>query len=376
MNFELTKEQQILKTSAREFLKKESPVSLRKDLHQQNIPISTRLWQKMAELDWMGLIIPEEYGGIGGDFMDLAVILEEMGRCCSPGPYFSSAVMSTLLILEFGTEAQKKAYLPPLANGEAILTTALHESQAVNDLSKTQATAVATDDAYILNGTKLFVENAVIADTIICAAKTSANSDTVGLFAVDGKSDGLSTTPLDTLSYNNQSEAVLADVTVPKAQWLGEKEISVEDLSKVLDQCTIAKCVEMVGNVQAALDKTVDYAKQRKQFNQPIGSFQAIQHHCTNMLIETDCARHLTWYAAWKIQEGQDDSLAVSMAKRWTNKASRNVTFKGHLVHGAIAFCEEHDMHLHYRTAKAGETTFGTDDPHLQRIAASLFGDM
>jgi alkylation response protein AidB-like acyl-CoA dehydrogenase len=375
MDLEHTEEQNILKSSAQSFLKKECPPSLMKDMKDDERGYPQELWDKMVELGGLGVIIPEEYGGIGGDFLDLSIILEAMGEACCPGPYFSTVVLGGSAILSAGSDEQKQMLLPKLVNGELILTLALTEPGSWYGASGIKIQATKDKDEYIIDGTKLFVENAHIADYNLCVARTDGDAGSeegLTLFLVDGKSEGLRCTLLETLAYDKQCEVVFDKVRVPGENILGEPGQAWDILKDLQEQAAVAKCAEMVGGLQAAFDMTVAYAKEREQFGRAIGSFQAIQHHCANMVIDVDGARFITYQAAWKIAEGLPASLEAAMAKAWTSEASRRVTHLGHQIHGAISFCEEHDMHLYYRKAKAGEVAFGDGDYHLEKVAQQL----
>lgn len=374
MDLEFTEEQNLLKSAARNFLKNECPPSLMKEMREDERGYSQKLWDRMAELGWLGVMVPEEYGGIGGDFLDLAIILESMGGVCCPGPYFST-VVSGLAILSGGSEEQKQRILPKMARGELILTLALMEPEAWFEASSISTTATREGEDYILEGTKLFVDNAHLADYILCAARTESGGGAgkgVSLFLVDGKAPGVRCTLLKTLAYDKQCEVVFDRVKVPAENFLEEPGKGPALLEPLQEKATVAKCAEMVGGLQSVLDMTVTYAKEREQFGQPIGSFQAVQHHCADMVIDVDGARFITYQAAWRLAAGLPAGREAAMAKAWTSDAARRVTRLGLQVHGAISYCDEHDMHLYYRKAKAGEMAFGDSDHHLEKVARSL----
>jgi alkylation response protein AidB-like acyl-CoA dehydrogenase len=329
----------------------------------------------MADLGWMGVMIPEEYDGMGGDFLDLAILLEAMGASCCPGPFFSTVVSGCLAVLDGGNETQKKEILPGVANGDLVLTMASVEPGTWYGNAGINTRAREEGEHYIIEGTKLFVENANIADYMLCAARTgegAAPEEGLTLFLVDGKSAGIECTPLKTLAYDKQFEVIFNKVKVPAGNIIGKKGEAFELLEAVHEKAAVAKCAEMLGGIQTIFDMSVSYAKERKQFGKPIGSFQAIQHHCANMVVDVDGARFITYQAAWKMAEGLEATMEASMAKAWTSEASRRVGFLGHQIHGAISFCDEHDMHLYYRRAKAGEVAFGDGAYHLEKIAKQL----
>lgn len=375
MDLELSKEQKALKSSAREFLKKECPPEQMRNMKDDQTGYSPVLWKKMAELGWMGVAIPERYDGLGGDFIELAIILESMGEVCCPGPFFSTVVLGGLTLLDAGSEEQKSDLLPKLVNGDLVMALAQNEPGSWFDAAGIKTSAQKEGEDYIIEGTKLFVENAHIADHIICLAKTGDGSDpenNLSLFLVDGKDPSVKCTLLDTLAYDKQAEVIFDQVRVPAKNMLGKEGEGWQVLKGIQEQAAVAKCAELVGIIQTTFDMTVAYAKDRRQFGRPIGSFQAIQHHCANMVIDVDGARFITYQAAWRIAQGLTAKTESSMAKAYTSEASRKVTFLGHQIHGAISFCDEHDMHLFYRKAKAGEMAFGDSNYHLEKVAQQL----
>ncbi len=376
MDLGFSEEQEMLRKTARDFLETECPTSLVKEMAEDEQGYTSGLWGKMAELGWMGLALPEEYDGMGMSFLDLAVLLEEMGRACLPGPFFSTVVLGGLTILEAGNEEQKKEFLPKIAAGEAILTMALTEPSASYDPASITVKAVPDKDDYVISGTKLFVENAHIADYLICVTRTKdgagKDGDGITLFLVDGKSPGIATTLLKTIAGDKQCEVAFDNVRVPQKNMLGERDKGWPVVAKILQKATVAKCAEMIGGAQAALDMSVAYAKERIQFGRPIGSFQAIQHHCANMVTDVDGSRFITYQAAWKVSEGLPAVMEVSMAKAWVSEAYRRVTQLGHQIHGGIGFCMDHDMPLYFKRAKAAEPTFGSADWHREIVAREL----
>jgi len=371
----LSEEQEILKTSARDFLAKECSKELVKELDESDTGYSAEMWQKMAELGWMGLVFPEEYGGSGGTFLDLVVLLEEMGYNILPGPFFSTVVLGGLPILSAGSEEQKKEILPRIANGEAILTMALTEPSASYEASAIAVKASPRGDEYIINGTKLFVPDANVADYLLCAAKTkeTANPEEgITIFVVDAKSPGIKCTLLKTLARDKQNEVIFDNVSVPKSSILGELDRGWPIVKDILEKAAVAKCAEMVGGAQAALEMAVDYAKERVQFGHPIGSFQAIQHYCANMVTDVDGARYITHEAAWMVSEGLPAIKEVAMAKAWVSDAYQRVTLLAHQIFGAIGFTMDHDLHLYYRRAKVGAQAFGDSDFQREIVAGEL----
>ncbi|MCP4755127.1 MAG: acyl-CoA/acyl-ACP dehydrogenase [Proteobacteria bacterium] len=375
MDYDLNKEQKTLATSAREFLKKECPPSLLHEMKDDEKGYPQKLWDQMAELGWTGVIVPEKYGGIGGSFLDLCILLETMGEACCPAPFFSTVVLGGLAVMLAGNEEQKETHLSKIANGESIFALAMQEPASGYGTSRISMPATADRDDYILNGTKLFVENAGVADQLLCVARTDPQKpveEGLTVFLVDAGSPGINYTPLKTLAFDKKYEVVFEQVRVPKKNVLGEVNQAWSMLETLQEQATVAKCAEILGGMQASLDMAVAYAKERTQFGRPIGSFQAIQHHCANMLADVDGSRFITNQAAWKIAEGLPVSMDASMAKAWTTGASRRVTLLNHQIHGGVSFCMDYDVHLYYRRGKAAEAAFGDYDFHLEKIADQL----
>ena len=375
MDIGLSEEQEILKASARDFLATECPKKLVKELDESDKGYSPELWRKMAELGWMGLVFPEDYGGSGGTFLDLVVLLEEMGYNILPGPFFSTVVLGGLPILKAGSEEQRKEFLSKIARGELIFTMALTESTASYDASAITVKASPRNGEYSINGTKLFVTDANVADYLLCVARTeeTANPETgITIFVVDAKTPGIKCTLLKTLARDKQNEVVFDNVNVAKENIVGGLDQGWPVIQDTLEKAAVAKCAEMVGGAQAALEMAVNYAKERIQFNRPIGTFQAVQHYCANMVTDVDGARYITYKAAWKLSEGLPATKSVAMAKAWVGDAYQRVTMLGQQVFGAIGFTMDHDMHLYYRRARAGAIAFGNSNFHREVVAKEL----
>jgi len=376
MDLALSEEQEMLKTMARDFLTEKLPKAVVREIEESELGYSPDLWQEMAELGWVGLVFPEKFGGGGMGFLDLAVLLEEMGKACLPGPYFSTLILGGFPILDAGSEEQKQEYLPKIASGETIFTLALTEPSARYDAAAIEVKATANDDAYILNGTKLFVPDAHIADYMLVVARTDDKAKGeagITIFIVDAKSPGISHTMLKTMANDNLCEVVFNQVSVPTENILGQLNQGWSEVQKIIQRAAIAKCCEVVGCVQQALDMTVDYAKERKQFDRPIGSFQIIQHYCADMATDVDGARLSTYQAAWMISEGLPCTLEVAVAKAWAGEASQRIMALAHQIHGAIGYSIDHDLQFYTRRAKAAEATFG-DASFYREIVAQEMG--
>ncbi len=369
MDLGLNEAQQMLKNSAQEFLEAECPDTYVREMEEDENGYTSDMWQKLAEQGWLGLIIPEKYGGVELEFQDLAILLEEMGRYMLPGPYFSNVVLGGMSIMDSGTEEQKQEYLPRLAEGQIIVTLALNEPSGRWDAEGIQLSATENGDDYTLNGTKLFVPNAHVSDYIVVAARTGSGENDISLFIVSSQTNGVNQTLLKTIASDRQSEVSFDNVSVSSSSLLGEKNQGWKTIEKVLKWGAVGKCAEMSGGGQSVLDMTVEYAKQRTQFGRPIGTFQAIQHHCANMATDVEGAKFITYQAAWMLSEGLPADREVAMAKAWVSDSYKRVCALGHQSHGAIGFTKEHNMQLYSRRAKAAELAFGDSDLHLDKVA-------
>lgn len=372
MDLSLSEEQEMLRKAARDFLTDKCPKTLVKEMEEDEKGYSPQLWQEMAELGWLGLAFPEKYGGSEMKFLDLLILLEEMGRACLPGPFFSTVVLGGLPILDIGSEEQKQEYLPQIADGKAIFTLALTEPSGRYDAAAVEVKAVADGDDYVINGTKLFVPDAHIADCLLCVARTgeqAAPEDGVTLFLVDAKSPGIGYTMLKTIASDKLCEVVFDQVRVPKKNILGQLNQGWREVQKIIERAAVAKCCEMVGGMQQVLEMTVDYAKERKQYDRPIGSFQVIQHYCAHMATDVDGSRFCTYQAAWMLSEGLPCTKEAAIAKAWTGDAYRRVLALSHQIHGAIGVTMDHDLHFYTARAQAAAATLGDADFYREIVA-------
>lgn len=374
MDYGLNEQQQMLKTAASDFLEKECTTTLVRELEEDEKGYSPELWRKMAELGWLGLVFPEEYDGMEGDFQDLVVILEEMGKAILPAPFVSTVVCGGLTILDVGTKEQKREFLPKIADGEMILAFALTEPSATYRPSGVALKAKAQGEEYVLSGTKLFVPFAHIADYLLCAAKTGdgQGEDGITLFLVEGKSSGLNYTVLKTIGSDKQCEVNFQNVRVPQENILGEIDLGWPVIKRILDRAAIAESALMLGGGQKVLSMSVTHATERIQFGHPIGSFQVIQHKCADMLIDIEGSRYITYLAADKLSKGLPYTLEASMAKAWTSDAYQRICVHGQQIHGGVGLITDHDMQLYFRRAKLSEQAFGDSAFHREEMALKM----
>jgi len=374
MDLGLDEQQEMLKNFARDFLEKECPEQLVRAMEEDEKGYSPELWQKMAQQGWMGLIIPENYGGTGMNVCELVVLVEEFGRALVPGPFISTVVLGGVPIMEAGTEEQRQQFLPKIASGELIMTLALTEPSAKWTADGVQLEAKKDGSDYVLNGTKLFVQDAHVSDYMVVAARTGGSGEEgITLFLVDSKSPGINFEVLKTIAADKQCEVVFEDVKVSASSRLGAEGQGWPIIEKTKKVATVAACAYLVGLSQMDFDVTLNYAKERVQFGRPIGSFQAIQHKLADAVIDVDGSRFITYKAAWSLQEGEPDAdLMISMAKAWTSDASRRVVAHGQQIHGGIGFTKEYKIQLYFRRQKWMELMWGDADYHRELVAQKL----
>ena len=375
MDLDFTQEQDMLRTSARDFLTTECDKAKVRKLEEDEKGYSPEIWGKMAELGWLGLMIPDKYEGMGMGFMDLVVVLEEIGRNILPSPFFATVVLGAPPIVGAGSEEMKKDILPKVSKGEAILTLALTEPSASYRADGVELKAAAKGDSFVLNGTKLFVEHGNNASYMVVVARTKSGGNPengITLFLVDARSPGIKVEVVDTIGLDKQCEVTFKNVSVPKKNIIGELDKGWPIVARTLQLATMAKCAEMTGGMQAVLDMSVAYAKERMQYGRPIGSYQAMQHMLADMYTRVLMSKNIVYEAAWMVAEGLECADKVSIAKAWCNEAYKKVTEDGVQVHGAIGTTRDHDMGLYYRRAKAADPTFGDTEDHREVVAQSL----
>jgi len=364
MDFGLNEDQETLAKYARDFLTNECPTTFVRKMMEDETAFDRDFYRKMAELGWMGIAIPEEFGGQGMTYVDLAVLLEEMGRSLVPGPFFASVCLAAPVIIETGSGAE---ILRGIASGERNASVAITEDGGRIDASGIELKA----DGTSLSGTKRFVLDAHVADTLIVAARTNESDDPtegVTLFAVDAKASGVSVSQLKAMDTTRR----LCDVTFDGAQGevLGEVGRGWRPLERGLQKATGLLCAECVGGAAQVLDMSVAYARERVQFGRPIGSFQAVKHKCADMLVDVEMSRSATYFAAWAASEDDPElPLAASIAKAFCGDAFTRVASNGIHVHGGIGFTWEHDMHLYFKRAKTNEVFLGDPTYHRDLVA-------
>jgi alkylation response protein AidB-like acyl-CoA dehydrogenase len=354
MQFGLSESQEFLKDSARKFFAGECPSAEMRRLMDTDTAYDAALWSKLTDQGYTGIIFPEEYGGVGLGKVELLLLMEEAGRALLPGPFFSTVVLAGSVLDAVATPAHKKKYLEPICHGGVRSTVALVEDSANWDPQSVEMIATSGK----LTGKKFFVSDAAVADFFIVVARD-------GVFVVDSQARGLKITPMSGMDLTRKLYVVEFSDTA------AEKIGCTSNLSRAFDIATAALAAELVGGMQRTLDITVEYAKTRKQFGKPIGMFQAVQHQCADMYLETESSRSAVYYAGWALEENTPDAAtAVSIAKMYASDAARTVGNRGIQIHGGMGFTWENDVHLYYRRAKASETSFGDATFHRERIAS------
>jgi len=375
MDFSLSEEQELLRNSARDFFRTECTKSVVKEIEAGDLGYSPELWKKMAALGWMGLMLPEAYGGAELSLLDLAVLFEEFGRAAMPSPMFCNMV-AALAVTEFGTEEQKKSILPGVATGDLILTLALAEPEVNYAPRFVAARAVPRDGGFAITGTKLLVPYAHVAAFLLVVARTEGSpGDDSGLtvFIVDSKAQGIVVPPpMDTIARDKQFEVQLDNVSVSSSDFLGSLNEGLPLVESILGKATAIQCAEMVGGAQQALEITAEHDKTRIQFERPLGAFQAVQHRLADMFIDINGARWVTYQAVWRLSEGLPADREVAIAKAFANLACQRVTSSAQHLHGGIGVDVDYDLHYYFRRAKAFELSLGNTPLHLRTIEAEI----
>jgi len=353
MDFDFSPDQYTLRDEARRFLEAQCPTGHVREFIDDPAGWSSTLWKQMADLGWMGLPFPEELGGLGQSFLDLVLLLGELGRAVAPVPFLSSVAQAGQVLLRHGSAAQRERWLPGIASGEKVATLAIAEAAGSYD----DAGVSAVVSGGRLSGEKRYVLDAPIADLFVVAARDGSD---VRWFVVEEGADVVTqrsydlTRPIGSVSFDGAAA----------------EPLEAPGLEPGLGIATAALTAEMVGTASKILDLSVSYAKEREQFGRPIGSFQAIKHKCAEMLTDLESSRSAAFYACWAVAtDAEDAPLAVAVAKSYCSDALARLGGEGVQVHGGIAFTWEHDMHLFLKRIKTAEALFGDAAEHRERIA-------
>jgi alkylation response protein AidB-like acyl-CoA dehydrogenase len=370
MNFAFSEEQEELRRTVRSFLEQKSPETEVRRLMETDDGYDPAVWKQMGEqLGLQGLAIPEEFGGSGYSYVELIVILEEMGRRLLCAPYFSTVVLAANTLIHSGDDAAKKEWLPGIASGETIATLAFTEDTGRWDEAGITATASKSGDGWSITGTKSYVIDGHVADLILVAARSDKG---VSIFAVPADASGLTRTLLTTMDQTRKQARI--ELSNTPGTLIGAEGQGWSVIDRVLDLAAVALSAEQVGGAQFVLDMAVQYAKDRIQFGRPIGSFQAIKHKCADMLLEVESAKSAAYYAGWCAAELNDELPSVAaLAKAYCSEAYFHASADNIQIHGGIGFTWEHPAHLYFKRAKSSELLFG-DPAYWRELLAQRIG--
>lgn len=374
MDTTLTDEEVMIRESARRFLDANCPTSLVREMEKDPQGFAPALWQQAVDLGWLGMCLPEAYGGSELPLVYLGLVMEEVGRAIAPLPLLSTS-MAALAIAESGSEAVKSAVLPGVVAGETMLSWAVSEQDPRFRLSSIAISAAEDGDAFVVNGTKLFVENFGASKHCLVAVRTaSATTENAGLslLLIDTDDAALTETPLVTLAKDRMSAVAFNNVRVPKANLVGTLNEAGPTIERMLERGTALLCAQMLGATRRDMEMAVEWAKYRRAFGQPIGAFQSIQHMCADMLIWIDAGALLAYEALWRMDQGLPATVETSQAKAFCNEKCEAVVRQCQIIHGGIGFMMEFDLQLWYRRVCAWTMRLGTAYEHRARIAQAL----
>jgi alkylation response protein AidB-like acyl-CoA dehydrogenase len=365
MDLSLSEEQILLRDAARDFLASACPESHVRDMEHDERGYSPDLWRQMAEQGWFGLLVPERFGGSEMTLLDLLVLVEEFGRSLVPGPALPTLI-SSIALLECASEVQQQQYLPPIAAGERLWTLAFTEPSASFEADGVGLTARPEDGQYVLNGTKLFIRDSHVVDQMVVVGRVESE---IALFVVDARAPGVCHTPIRSIAADKQCAITFDDVRVPSDARLG----GWTDFQRAVRKATVLECAYLVGLSQRAFEITLEYTKQRIQFDKVIATFQALQHQATDLVTDVDASRYITYKAAWAVHADEPDAdLDMHVAKAFVSEASRRVVARAQGMHGGIGFTRDYPIQLYYRRQKAAELAWGDAEYHREYVCRAL----
>lgn len=376
MHFSLSADQQLLKDSVASFVKRQSPITRARELRRDPLGYSRDTWATLGELGWLGLAFSEAHGGLGGSFVDLSIVLEELGAALVPEPLISSIVLAGHVVAELGTEAQRAEHLAPVVAGARTLALAHTERDGRYDPLWVSTTAARRGDSYALDGEKIFVLGGHDADDLVVVARTSgAPGELEGLtaFLAPRGAPGVTVSPLGTIDGRRAAHVTLRGASLPASARLGDEGAAGPVLSQALDRAAAAACAEGVGLTRAVLEMTTAYLCTREQFGVKIGSFQALQHRAVDMFIETELVKSASIRAAIALDAGDpvEAAWAVSLAKAQLGVGGKYVVQQAIQLHGGVGITDEHDVGLYFKRMHALMSSFGDEAHHVARVASS-----
>ena len=370
MDLKFSDEQRMLRETSRDLCVANCGVDVVRQMENDPVGVPDALWQNMREMGLLGILLPQESGGMGLNMIDCAVIYEEFGRALVPGPHFPSAVMSVLALRRAGSEAQQQAFLPAIGSGEAIIVPAWLEPEGGYGPSGVQLAATRTPGGYRLQGVKRHVFHAQAAQKLLVLARTGTGVTDVDLLVVDTDAKGVTLQQQKSMASDTQYQVTFDGVTVPESRRLGADRSGWRHWSDAMHEGIILLAAYAAGGAERALEITVQYSKDREQFGKPIGAFQALSHYMADATPVVEGAKTLVYEAAWAHATGRDIARLAPMAKLFACKAFRDVTHMAQQVHGGIGFTLDYDIQLYYRRAKQLQLNWW-DSRYLEGLIAA-----
>ena len=379
MHFDFTEEQKLFRDASRKFLEAECPTTFVRRMMEDEKAQDPAFWKKLAELGMAGILIPEDYGGVGGTLTDMIVLAEEMGRSVMPGPFYATAVTGTTLLLLAGSRDQKKHYLSKVAEGSHLLTLAVLESDGALRSESVRTFAEHGQGKFTLHGEKRFVPDAHVADTIIVAARTARGTSPcrgISLFLADASSEGLRVEQMPSVDTSRRICRVLIDhLVVKEDRLLGDIDEAWPSIERATELTHVPFCCELVGLAEKTLEMVVEYLKVRVQFDRPIGAFQALQHRCADLMVGIELGKSLAYYACYANERNLPDApVALAMAQAYCSEMARHTVSDGIQLFGGIGFTWEHDIHLYQRRAISLALNMGTAQEQREKVAKAFLG--
>lgn len=371
MDISLDSDQQMLHETAVTFAANAMTPARIREMEETDAGFDMSVWKQIAEMGWAGALFPEQYGGSEASPVELALVVEALGQGAIPSPLFSTVIEAGMLLLDAGSPIQRETYLPRIASGDAILTTAILEASGGLRPQEIRTTITKAGNGFTINGTKLFVRDASTAEVIIVAGRTGDDAEDVTLLIVPQNAPGLTLRRMPASGGESLWQATFDNVMVDSDALVGDDGNAWDAIARLHLRGAAFKSAELVGIGQASLDLTVSYAKTREQFGGPIGRFQGVHYHCAEIYRDLQVSRLLVWQAAASLGEGLAGSREVSMAKAKCSDAMPAATRIAHQIHGAIAYYRDYPLELYYHRAIAAQAAYG-DAGHHRRVLSEL----
>ena len=369
LNLELNESEALLRNTAADFLRREMPNLLVQALLSTDTGVTDELWSTAAQMGWLGIIIPQEYGGSGYPLSSAGVLFETLGKAPLPGPHFSSSILGSLIVLHAGREEQKQELLPAVAKGEETLTLALTEAAFSWDPASVETLATEDGGDFVLSGSKAFVVDAGAASKLIVVARWAAE---LTLFLVDRDAPGLSVRRMPGFLAGRAFSVELDNVRVPGSAMLGDEEAGYGPFQQAINEAIPVLCAYKAGGSQAVIDMSLEYSRMRVQFGQAIGRFQRVQDMIIDMVTHADAARWAAYEALWKLDTGRDARESVHTAKVLASQGYWEVVTLGHQVFSGVGYSKESPISFHTRTSRSLHHYLGEPSYHRQQLARIL----